>query len=169
MIQKIALVGPESTGKSTLAIALADYFETNYVSEYARFFLDKLDRPYTEADLLSIANGQLAAEKEALPTAQKFLFCDTNLLVIKIWSQVKYQRIAPEITQKMDLKRYVLHFLLAPDIPWEADPQREHPAFRQELFEMYRLELEKAQVPFYIIKGDNRLEKAISKLENERN
>lgn len=161
MTQKIALVGPESSGKSTLAAALATHFETNFVAEYARDFINKLNRPYVETDLIQIAMGQIEAEQEALPDAQKILFCDTNLLVIKIWSQVKYGRVAPEITQNLGLKSYALHLLLAPDIPWEADPQREHPASRNQLFELYHHELIQAQVPFHIIAGENRLEKAV--------
>lgn len=163
MSLKIAIVGPESSGKSTLAAALADHFDTKYVAECARSYIEQLDRPYTEEDLLYIASGQLAAEKAALPYANQFLFCDTNLLVIKIWSQVKYGRVAPGILEKMALTSYPLHLLLAPDIPWESDPQREHPHFRNELFDMYKLELEQAQVPFHIISGENRLEQAIQR------
>ncbi len=164
MIRKIALVGPESSGKSSLSSALATHFHTTYVEEYARTFIDKLNRPYTEADLLSIALGQKKNEQAKLPHAKKFLFCDTNLLVIKIWSQLKYGRVAPEILQIMDLESYHLHLLLAPDIPWEADPQREHPHLREELFAIYLSELQQAKVPFHIISGENRLEKAVKRI-----
>ena len=84
---KIAIVGPESTGKSTLAAELASYFQAQWVKEYAREYIDKLERPYQKADLKVIAAGQLALEKAVIPIAQKLIICDTNLLVIKIWSE----------------------------------------------------------------------------------
>jgi NadR type nicotinamide-nucleotide adenylyltransferase len=162
MLRKVSIVGPESSGKSTLAKALAAHFETEVVLEYAREYLEKLGRPYQESDLIDIAKGQLAAEQVAMLHANQFLFCDTNLLVIKIWSQVKYNRVNSEIMELMNLDSYDLHLLLAPDIPWEADPLREHPEFRNELFEIYHQELIASGVPFHIISGKNRLEQAVS-------
>lgn len=163
MLRKVSIVGPESTGKSTLAQALASHFETQVVLEYARGFLENLGRPYQESDLIDIAKGQLATEQAIIPFANQLLFCDTNLLVIKIWSQVKYNRVDPEIMELMNLESYDLHLLLAPDIPWEDDPLREHPEFRNELFEIYHQELLASGVPFHIISGKNRLEKAVSR------
>jgi len=163
---KIALVGPESSGKSTLTQALAHHFNEPAVHEYARIYLEQLGRPYTEEDLLFIAQGQLEAEEKISFKARKWLFCDTNLLVIKIWSQVKYQQVSPDILACMHLESYRLHLLLAPDLPWEPDPLREHPNFREALFEMYRAELEEAQVPYAVISGEHRLEQALELLRS---
>jgi NadR type nicotinamide-nucleotide adenylyltransferase len=138
---KIALVGPESTGKSTLAAQLANYFDAPLVEEYARSFIDQLDRPYRESDLVDIAREQIELEKSAIEAGHQVLICDTNLLIIKIWSEYKYGRCHPWILENMDLRSYGTYFLTGTDIPWTFDPQREHPHQREELLEIYRTEL----------------------------
>ena len=166
MIPKIAIVGPESTGKSTLANALADHFNTNAVQEYAREYIDQLSRDYLQRDLLEIAAGQLKKEKEALQKSAQVLVCDTNLLVIKIWSEFKYGYCDPALLQMMNLDSFVHYFLTDIDIPWTFDPQREHPHKRAELFDIYQKELETQNLPFTILSGTpaNRLKMAISKI-----
>ena len=141
MIMKIALVGPESTGKSTLAAQLANHFEAGLVEEHARGFIDELDRNYQESDLLEIAKGQLALEEEFISNGKEILICDTNLLIIKVWSEYKYGRCHPWILENMNLRSYSLHFLTGTDVPWTFDPQRENPNERAELLEVYRTEL----------------------------
>src|SRR6187402_1758917 len=95
--KKVAIIGPECTGKSELSQYLADHFNTEWVPEYARAYLDKLRRPYTQDDLLKIAHGQLRLEDEYTIDANNFLICDTNLYVIKIWSMFKYGNCQDEI------------------------------------------------------------------------
>ena len=90
MINRIAIIGPESTGKSTLAKELAEYYKTVYVPEVARFYIDELKRSYNQNDLLEIAKLQCDEEDKLLHQANEILICDTNLLVIKIWSEFKY-------------------------------------------------------------------------------
>ncbi|RMG29288.1 MAG: ATPase [Bacteroidetes bacterium] len=170
MTQKIAIIGPESTGKTTLARQLARHYGTLWVPEYARTYLDQLGRPYEEADLLQIARGQLALEEELLPAAHGFLFCDTHLLVIKIWSEYKYGRCHPWILEHLRLSSYRLHLLTQADLPWEFDPQREHPHEREVLEKLYRQALQNAAVPFAEIKGrgEERLLHAIEAIESSR-
>ena len=141
LVKKIAIVGPESTGKSTLAEGLAKHYQTVWVPEYARGYLNKLGRGYDQSDLIKIAHGQLRLEDEWENDAKRFLFCDTNLVVIKIWSDFKYGNCAPEILQRMHERKYDLHLLTNIDLPWEADPQREHPDKRLELFNLYEKDL----------------------------
>lgn len=148
---KIAIVGPESSGKSTLAAALAARFGAPWAPEFAREYLENLGRPYGPHDLPLIARGQLAAE--ALHKDSPLLICDTNLLVIKVWSEFKYGFCDPEILENMHLQRYDLQLLTLPDIAWEPDPLREHPQHRQLLFDIYRRELEQAGAPFVYISG----------------
>lgn len=164
---KIAIVGPESSGKTTLAEALALHFQTVWVPEFARTYLNKLKRPYQESDLLAIAKGQLKAEANTSSKSSSLFFCDTNLLVIKVWSEVKYQRCDPWILNHINLGNYAFHLLVAPDIPWEPDPLRENPFDRDELFDIYQEELINADVPFAEIKGDHqmRLNKSIELIE----
>lgn len=150
---KVAIVGPECTGKSELASFLADHYNTVWVPEYARGYLDNLVRPYEEHDLLTIAHGQLRLEKEWALSANGLLFCDTTLLVIKIWSEFKYGRCAQEIIDAMNESHYDLHLLTYVDIPWEDDPQREHPDKREKLYALYHEQLSAMNVPFVEIKG----------------
>jgi NadR type nicotinamide-nucleotide adenylyltransferase len=166
-LQKIAIVGPESTGKSTLARQLASHFNTLWVPEFARKYIDQLNRPYQQADLLTIAQGQLQSEKEAALLARQYLFCDTNLLVIKIWSEDKFGSCDPLILQHLSLNTYALHLLTFPDLPWQADPQREDPHRLGELFGWYQAELEEAGVPFAVVKGqrEERLQSALAALQ----
>src|SRR5438552_3282750 len=90
-IKKVAVIGPECTGKTDLSKFLASHFKTDWVPEYARAYLDKLNRPYERSDLSKIAHGQLRLEDEWYHGANRVLICDTNLIVIKIWSEDKYR------------------------------------------------------------------------------
>ena len=125
--KKVAIIGPECTGKSELSRYLAEHFETEWVPEYARAYLDKLMHPYTQDDLLKIAHGQLRLEDEYTMDANNFLICDTNLYVIKIWSMFKYGNCQDEILKTIASRKYDLYLLTYVDIPWQEDPLREHP------------------------------------------
>ncbi|PWJ44429.1 AAA family ATPase [Sediminitomix flava] len=164
---RIAITGPESSGKSTLAELLAKHYQTVWVPEFARTYIEKLDRPYEEKDLLLIAKGQLAAEEQLIPMANQILFVDTEMTVLKVWGDVKYGRSDAWIVDQLQKQQYDLIFLMKPDLPWEADPQREHPHFRNELFEMYQKELNKLSSNVIIIGGlkEERIEKAINNIE----
>lgn len=168
MILKIALTGPESTGKTTLAEQLAHHYDTLWVPERARTYLDELGgKAYKEKDLLEIARQQIVLEDELTPKANKLLFCDTELLVMKIWSQVKYGHIHEWILEQMQQKRYDHYLLMAPDLPWTPDPQREHPHLREQMFRLYQGELKKLKRPYTIIEGEgeDRLNAAIKAVD----
>ncbi len=151
--KKIAIVGPESTGKSLLAAALAHHFSCDYVEEMARPYLEQLDRPYAEADLLQIAEAQCAEEDRLASSGKPLLICDTTLLVIRIWSEVKYGRCHPAILEEEARRSYDAWLLTDIDLPWEEDPLREHPHFRNELFDLYLEALQKKGVPFSVVRG----------------
>lgn len=159
-IKKIAIIGPECTGKSELSLFLAGHYQTVWVPEYARAYLDNLNRPYNQNDLLKIAQGQLRLEDEYARDAQKVLICDTNLYVIKVWSQFKYGTCAPEILRQIETRRYDLYLLTYVDITWEADPLREHPDQREALYNIYYHEMKAQHVPFVEIKGDRELRRS---------
>jgi NadR type nicotinamide-nucleotide adenylyltransferase len=152
-IKRIAIVGPECTGKSTLANLLANHFNTLWVPEFAREYINTLSRPYQKNDLLIIARQQLALEDTLASKANRILICDTTLLVIKIWSEFKYGTCDPEIINALHKRQYDLHLLTYIDIPWEDDPQREHPHLREQLYTLYKSELEKLNIPFIEIRG----------------
>ena len=167
MIKKIAVTGPESTGKSTLSAALAAFFQTAWVPEYAREYLENLDRNYEEKDLLEIAKGQLALQEELEKSSDQYLICDTDLLVIKIWSEHKYGRCHPWILKKLDEINYDLYILPYIDIPWQEDPLREHPDLREYFFNKYKEELITRKVNFIEVKGalDQRVKESIKAIK----
>jgi NadR type nicotinamide-nucleotide adenylyltransferase len=161
---KIAITGPESTGKSALAESLAARYQTLWVPEFARTYIENLDRPYRFEDLVEIARGQMALEIKAAAEAGKLLFCDTDLLVIKIWSEHAFGKVDPWILDQLAQRRYDLYILTNIDMPWEPDPQREHPNLRDFFMEWYKAELEKMSIPYAIISGsgEERLKNAIA-------
>jgi NadR type nicotinamide-nucleotide adenylyltransferase len=156
-IKKVCVIGPECTGKTELSQHLASYYQTNWVDEYARAYLQKLGKPYQQADLVKIAHGQLRMEDEWARDTQRLLICDTNLIVIKIWSEFKYGHCDREILSLIDQRHYDLYLLTYIDIPWQDDPLREHPGKREELFRLYEDELKKQATPVVHIKGERSL------------
>ena len=154
-MRKIVIIGPESTGKSSLTKQLSRHFECPMVEEYARAYLEQLHRPYQKDDLLEIARGQLKHEDEFQGSDRPFLFCDTDLRVIKIWSQFKYQEVHPWILHQIGQRHYHGYLLTNIDLPWQPDPLREHPDERQQLFDLYLREVQGSGVPFNIISGSS--------------
>jgi NadR type nicotinamide-nucleotide adenylyltransferase len=150
----VTVVGPECTGKTDLATFLAAEFQTVWVPEYARAYLDKLHHPYDASDLTKIAHGQVRLEDEWIAEANRVLICDTNLIVIKVWSEFKYGNCDPEILRLMNGRHYDLLLLTSIDIPWENDPQREHPDKREHFMNIYRKEAAATGIPVVEISGD---------------
>ncbi|GAB4230437.1 MAG: hypothetical protein Tsb0034_02380 [Ekhidna sp.] len=153
MLKRIAVVGPESTGKSELCQHLAAHYQTEWVPEFARFYLDRLDRDYEQHDLKAIAEGQLAWEDDKAEYAKELLFCDTNLIVIKIWSDHKYGNTDPWIEAELQKRTYDFYLLNNIDLPWRPDPQREHPTMRKHFFNIYKEYLEVNGLPFAVVSG----------------
>ena len=164
---KVAITGPESTGKSTLSQQLAAHYNTLWVPEYARTYVETLDRPYTLLDLDLIAKGQLALEAQIQEKANRILFSDTDLLVIKVWSEHAFGKCPDWVLQKLKQQDYNLYLLMGVDLPWEPDPQREHPHLRQYFYDWYKRELEALQVPYLEISGQHaaRLEEATGRID----
>ena len=167
MLKRIMITGPESTGKSWLAAKLAEHYQTEWVPERARSYLAEIHRPYQEEDLLQIAREQLELEDSLASGANKFLFCDTGMLVLKVWSEHSYGRCHPFILEQLQKREYAFYLLPDIDMPWEPDPQREHPHMREYFFNLYRKELQAMQKQFAIISGvgGERLQKAINVLD----
>src|SRR5690606_11050767 len=124
-IRRVAVIGPECTGKSDLSKFLAAEFNTVWVPEFAREYLDNLSRPYIIDDLTEIAKGQIEQEDSLTARANQVLICDTNLYVIKVWSNFKYGHCDPWILRQIAERPYDLYLLTYVDIPWEYDPLRE--------------------------------------------
>jgi NadR type nicotinamide-nucleotide adenylyltransferase len=139
-MKKVVVIGPESTGKSTLSEKLAAHFNTVWTPEYAREYIDQLQRPYEESDLQEIAAGQIALEQHMARQANGVLICDTDLYVIKVWSEHKYGHCDPRILQQIAQQQCDLYLLTYIDLPWEEDPQREYPdpEMRHYFYDIYR-------------------------------
>jgi nicotinamide riboside kinase len=159
----VSIVGPESTGKTTLSRHLGTHFKACIVPEVARTYLPKLGRPYTEADLLTIARLQQAAILEQVDSGAEWVICDTNISVIRIWSEYTYGRVHPEIIQLEKSTPQGLFLLTDTDLPWEADPLREHPDERNAIFSAYYNLMLKRGVPFRLVfgQGEERISRAI--------
>lgn len=166
-VKRIVVVGPECTGKSTLSSLLAKYYDTVWVPEYARQYIERLNRPYEEKDLLEIAKGQIDAEDRLSKDANKLIICDTDLSVIKIWSEHKYGNCCQEILTHYYNREYDLYLLTNVDLPWEEDPQRENPQFRQYFYDLFKSELQQRNVNFVEISGGHysRQKKAIQAID----
>ena len=160
-LHKIIITGPESSGKTTLCEQLSNHFNIPFTKEFARSYIDNLDRSYITGDLLSIAKEQLKSELNSQ-------LLDTDLITIKIWSEYKYGRcdkwILDQIAKQKSEKRFYL--LCKPNIPWQPDKQRENPSDREALFEIYKQELDDLGHKYFIIEGGDRTENSISKISS---
>ncbi|MBC8489177.1 MAG: ATP-binding protein [Bacteroidetes bacterium] len=153
MIKRIAITGPESTGKSELAERLARHYNTVWVPEYAREYIDNRTRPYDYEDILVIAKEQLKREEQLVRKANNLLFCDTELIVTKIWCEVKFKKCHDWILKTIEQHTYDIYLLCKPDIQWKYDPQREDSETREQLFQLYLNELNERNLPYAIISG----------------
>ena len=149
---KIAVTGPESCGKTTLCKQLSRETYSMWIPEFARTYLEKQDGNYEKADLDAIALGQFELWKKQ--AEGELVFFDTEMTVLKVWSDFVFGECSSVIMKQYEAQVFDHYFLCAPDIPWEADPLREHPHHREELFEQYKSELIKMKRPFTIVKGN---------------
>jgi NadR type nicotinamide-nucleotide adenylyltransferase len=158
---KIAFTGPESSGKTTLCEGLSKQLNCPWVPEFAREYLENKEN-YNLSDLDAMAEEQARRWETCID--QKLILCDTEMLVFKIWSEVKFGGITTVIQQLYENQHFDLYFLCKPDIPWEEDPLRENQSNRDELFELYLTELIKTNRPFITLYGS--LENRITEAKN---
>jgi NadR type nicotinamide-nucleotide adenylyltransferase len=178
-LKKIVVIGPESTGKSTLCEALAKHYRSEWVREYAREWLSTYGKQYSYEDLSTIARGQLALEDRAATAAgtamadgapaERFLFIDTDLYVIKVWSEYVFGRCEAWILEEIARRNYDAYLLCCTDLPWAAEELREYPdqETRDRLFHIYKDLLVNQNIPWAEIRGTagQRLEHAIVAVE----
>lgn len=169
--RRVAIVGPESTGKTTLARGLAEKLETVFVPEYVRLMLDFRQTPCVQDDLPEIIRGQVALESALVPFAGEILFCDTEPRLSKIWAETLYQQFPSALESWLMANNYDHYLLTTPDIPWVADPQRCLPLGGSDFFERCQRVFRSTKCPVSIISGDgtNRLDAALRALGPEWN
>lgn len=154
-LRKVCIFGPESTGKTTLASRLAEHFQTRWVAEYARTWLEYQSRDCQPEDMRVIAKGQLASERAMSLHANKLLFCDTDLLTTNIWSQKFWGIPLPkELLKEAEEASYDLTLLCDVDVPWVDDSQRYFPEGRREFFDICEAELIRCGRKYLRIHGD---------------
>jgi nicotinamide riboside kinase len=160
MIKKIAIVGPESTGKSTLTKLLAKHYNTLWVAEFARYYCAALTSPCTMQDEINMFHGQVALEESVLAMADKdFIFCDTTFLTVKIWSDEMLGG-TPQIVLDD------LYLLLDIDLPWEEDPLRDFPHMREHFMNIWYKELHDLSANYVLIGGiENRFQNAVAAID----
>jgi NadR type nicotinamide-nucleotide adenylyltransferase len=177
MLKKIVIIGPESTGKSTLCEQLAQHYDTMWCPEFAREWLLTNGKDYVYDDLLTIAKGQLALEDEYImmmksrphapvPTSHSPLFIDTDMYVMKVWCEFVFEKCHRFILEQIIERKYDLYLLCDTDLPWTKDEFREYPDLesRRKLYHIYKDILVNQTVPWVPIHGneEQRLEKAIN-------
>lgn len=175
-IKKIVIIGPESTGKSTLCEKLAAHYNTLWVPEYAREYLEKNGSEYSYEDLLIIAKGQIELEEKMSMEPLTFnlqsstLFIDTDMYVMKVWSEFVFNKCHNWILNRIAERKYDLYILCDIDLPWVEDVLREYPdkKIRKKLFCFYKDLMINQSTPWCIISGnyEERFENAVKFIES---
>lgn len=174
-ILKIVLFGPESTGKSVLAQQLALHYETQFVAEYARTYLEAKKKYYDfysqgsdeiclQEDILPIVLGQMAFEDAQIQSAKKLIFFDTNPLQTKVYVNYYYKTEYSWLLKILEERQYDFYLLTDIDIDWQPDPLRDRPKSRTTLFHLFENELKNRNLQYSKVCGNNdeRLANAIS-------
>ncbi|MFD1094795.1 AAA family ATPase [Salegentibacter chungangensis] len=169
---KVVLFGPESTGKTTLSRQLARHYDTLWVEEYMREYLqekwDKEQLVCQPSDIIPIARGQMARENELSAKARDVLICDTDLLELKVYSEAYYEGFCDPLLLKHALNnQYHVYFLTYIDVPWTPDDLRDKPNDREGMFEKFETALQLYNKPYTVLKGNlqERLETAVSEID----
>ncbi len=153
-VKRIVLTGPESTGKTTMARLLAEHFKTVWAEEYGREYFVNKGGNLILPDITEIAKGQLKIEDESVVKANKFLFCDTDLIVTEIWSEIYFKTCPREVIEMGLNRKYDLYLLMDIDIPWKDDGTREFPHLREWHFKRIKEELEIRGLNYIVISGN---------------
>ena len=182
-VKKIVVIGPESTGKSTLCLQLAEHYQTLWCPEYAREYLDTHGKEYNYEDLLTIAKGQIELEKLSVANCQfseknnyqlsiinyQPIFIDTDMYVMKVWCEFTFGKCHSWVLNQIAIREYDLYLLCNVDLPWIKDELREYPDMktRNKLYHYYKDLMINQHTPWVDISGNykERLQKAIKEID----
>lgn len=167
-ILKIAIVGGESTGKSTMSAYLARHYNTVWVPEYAREYCEKLTEPPTWQDEINMFEGQLVLEESLSAQANKILICDTTFITVKIWSDHIFGQAPQQVVDELSRRHYDFYLLLDIDLPWEDDPLRDFPDKREHFMQVWHQELKALNANYVLISGlgQERYDSAVRAIDN---
>lgn len=150
-VKKICFYGPESTGKSFMSRHLAQIYQTHDVPEVAREMIDS--NAFTLDDIIKIGHAQTDRVVQRSMTANKILFCDTDLITTQIYCR-HYLGTVPDVLYELEKKiTYDQYFLFHIDVPWVADGLRDLHDQRADMFTLFKDELVKRKLPFIEIRG----------------
>jgi NadR type nicotinamide-nucleotide adenylyltransferase len=153
-LKKIVITGPESTGKSDLSKYLANYYNTFFIPEFARKYIENLNRKYTFNDVVEIAKQQIIDFKKEYSEENKYIFFDTGLIITKIWFEEVYGKIPSFLEEALLQIKVDLYLICYPDIEWKYDKVRENGGEKRNyLFKKYLQEIENQNVNYKIVKG----------------
>lgn len=151
-VKKVCFYGPESTGKSVLARKLAAAFDTELVPEVARELITTND--FSVDDIVRIGHAQTQRVFDKLKTANKILFCDTDLITTQIYCRY-YLGVVPEVLYELEKQiHYDQYFLFDIDVPWVGDGMRDLSHKREEMMKLFKAELEKRRIDYILVRGD---------------
>jgi nicotinamide riboside kinase len=151
----IVVSGPESVGKTTLCLALKERLGAVYLPEYARIYVENLNRAYTYKDVEHIAKQQISGLQNAIAdnSDKEFVVIDTFLIVTKVWFLHGFKKCPKWLQPALETAKIDLFLLLKPDIEWQQDAVRENPHIRQYLYDWYKRELMAINANFVEIEG----------------
>ena len=152
---KVGIIGPESTGKSTLAKYLAKRYKGVYVPEYARTYVEqKGTKEISYEELCEIARHQIEEMETMSRQPSAISFFDTELIVTKVWFEYAFGQVPEWIEENIHRYPMDVYLLTYPDLPWVPDPARSNGSdtIRKELFDRYEAEIQALDIPYYIIK-----------------
>ena len=165
-VKRICFYGPESTGKSTMAKHMAEYYKTEWVPEVAREIVTTNE--FTIDDIIRIGHAQTERVIEKTKTADKLLLCDTDLITTQIYSQHYLQSVPPILYELEKQIKYDLYFLFEPDVPWVADGLRDLGEKRKYMLEVFKEGLLKRNISYTTVKGSWEAREAIVRKEVNR-
>ena len=153
-MKKISIIGPESSGKTTLANSLSKLLKENFIEEYARYYVNK-NKNYTISSLEIIAQKQSERIEEEKTKVKKFLISDTSIIDILIWSEFKYNQCSKKIIKMTKNELFDYYLLCKPDFPWVNDPLRENPKGRIKIFDLFKHHLNQKKANYKVVEGSH--------------